>query len=487
MGISKTPLPNELIVQVLSYLEKHELKFARLVCKIWSHFASEPLFNKLYISPREEDIKVFKLVTQHPQLRRCVTTLEYDATRFSPDISISTYIRKLVNCTRYRLHDYEVRQIRQRENLDPQIDEYFGISQTCRDNLQGSWEVEEFIIEKLKDFTFVIEGCRRWQECAAYQQKCINSGDFLRILVYGLRNLRLQSVLVCQEWSLWSHSRQTHYYNSPFGRTWHILRAQPKCWSYDGTHADAFDNFWVLTTALAFAQTPLRSFKITKLPPIVFDTVEHVTESMVGCSVDAYSGLEYLSLTLRHHVSRGQFRSELDKLSGLQTLFRSMTGLKILNLDIPRPYRSVQDFTGEVALERVLPTSEVHWTELTALRLCNVSAPAKYLVQLLTVRMSKLQVLYFREIQLVEGSWEGVIESMKNSMHLRQVSIAACWASGHLEHGKFNRSGSWKRSKGGNVRDEDVEEYVLRGGRHPFLLPDEPDSASDKYLSASWL
>ena len=70
-GASKAPLPNELIIQVLGYLEKHELKIARLVCKTWSHFASEPLFDKLYISPREEDIRVFKLVTQHPQLRHC--------------------------------------------------------------------------------------------------------------------------------------------------------------------------------------------------------------------------------------------------------------------------------------------------------------------------------------------------------------------------------------------------------------------------------
>lgn len=490
-GTSKTKLPNELIIQVLSHLEKHELKIVRLACKTWSHFASEPLFDKLYISPREEDIKVFKLVAQHPQLRGCVTTLEYDATRFSPDVTIPIYTRKLVECIMDRRENddfTDMQRIRKRENLDPEIDEYLDDCQSCRNDLQSPW-----VHERFKDFGFVIEGCRRWQECAAYQQKCLNSGDFLRILVYGLRNLnRLESVLVCQEWDLRPAypfgSLLAHYYNSPFGRTWHIFRAQPRCWSHEGTLADGFDSFWVLTTALALAQTRLRSFNTTSLPPIVFDTVEHATENMVECSVDAYSGLENLSLMLRHGLSPGESRSKLDKLSGLQTLLRSMTGLKTLRLGILEDPSEHQECLGEIALARVLPAREVHWIELTSFRLCKVAASAKDLVQLLTVGMPRLQVLHFLGIQLVEGSWEAVIESMKTSMHLRHFSIAECWVSGHLKHFKYQSWDQWKFPRNLlSFLNSDVEEYVLRGGRHPFLDPDEPDSASEKYLSAPWL
>ena len=47
---------------------------------------------------------------------------------------------------------------------------------------------------------FVVEGRRKWQECAVYQQRLINCGDFIRILVYGLPNLdRLNSVHICRE------------------------------------------------------------------------------------------------------------------------------------------------------------------------------------------------------------------------------------------------------------------------------------------------
>lgn len=493
-----TPLPNELTVQIFSHLGKHELKIARLVCKTWSHFAAKPLFDKLYISPREEDIKVFKLVTQHPQLRSYVRTLEYDATRFSPDVTISTYIRKLIDSTYFDWPSglTRMRELRKRENLDPQIDEYLA----CWGEPGGSYVFWE---SKLMDVAFVTEGCRNWQERAAYQQRCINSGDFLRILVYGLRNLnRLESVQVCQEWDIWpDYLLKAHHYNSPFGRTWHIFLAQPRCWNHDSTPADGLDDFWILTTALALAQTRLRHFDTTSLPFICFDTVKHATESMVECSIDAFSELENLSLRFWYDQTQGEIRSGLkpDKLSALQSLLKSMTALKTLNLCLPRN-------CGEnyLTLERVLPTSEIHWTNLSSLELGNVSTPAEDLVELLTIRMPELQVLYLLGIELIEGSWEGVIESMKKSMHLRQISLAWCrltwhivlgWSSFYSSHCRYQQNDEWDEWKGPfgsidqgeDVSNSEVEEYILRGGRHPFLHPDEPDSASEKYLSARWL
>ena len=91
--------------------------------------------------------------------------------------------------------------------------------------------------------------------------------------------------------------------------------------------------------------------------------------------------------------------------------------------------------------------------------------PAKDLVRLLTVRMPKLQILHLIAIELVDGSWEGVVECMKRSMHLRGLGLAMK----ELADRKL------------------LELYVLRGGRHPRLFPDEPDSASEKYMSAPWL
>ena len=464
----------ELIIQALGHLEKHELKIVRLVCKTWSHYASEPLFDKLYISPRVEDIRVFKLITQHPQLRRCIRKLEYDATRFSPDLSIMDYVRNLIDCAPLETKDFnDMRRIRERENLDPQIDEYLSWLISWRNNAPDSWSCKKFEL-----YDFVIEGHRSWEECAAYQQRCIKSGDYLRILVYGLRNLdRVESVHECQKWDIRpSQFHEAHYYNSPFGRTWSIFRAQPRCWREDGSLADRFDDFWLLTTALALSQRRIRDFNTAELPSTVFDTLKHTTESMVECSVDAYSGLENLSLTLWHKVSQVGPDSKLDKLSGLQTLLGSMTGLKTLNLHFPgksRPhFRKSEE---HCSLERVLP-AEVHWTGLTSFRLGAVSTSAKDLVQLLTIRMPNLQEIHFLWVYLVEDKWEGVIECMKRSMHLRHLSLG-------------QGRGPWELwlCATGFVHARDIEKYVLRGGRHPCLLSDEPDSASEKYLSAPWL
>lgn len=100
-----------------------------------------------------------------------------------------------------------------------------------------------------------------------------------------------------------------------------------------------------------------------------------------------------------------------------------------------------------------------------------MSTSAKDLVQLLTKGMPQLQVLRCRRVLLVEGRWEGVIECIKRSMTLQQLCLD--WDGRRL----------WRSE----IRDKDVEQYVLHGDRHPCLLSDEPDSASEKFLSAPWL
>lgn len=295
-GTSNPVLPIELIIQAFSHLAQHELKNVRFVCKTWAHYASERLFDKLYISPRKEDIRVFELVTQHPQLRHCVKKLEHDATRFSQEPTIEGYTVRQLRSTPLDNEDFaNMHKIRNKHSLDPQIGKYLSQLSSHRNDIDNPWLHNIF-----KPFDFIMEGYRVWQECAAYQQRCIESGNYLRILVHGLRNLdRLEYVRVCQEWDIQPsralQSHQAHYYNSPFGRTWNVFRAQPRCWKhYDSLAVGCFD-FKLLTTALADAQRGIRSLSNTSLPPAVFDTVAHGSENRVDCSADVYSGLENLT------------------------------------------------------------------------------------------------------------------------------------------------------------------------------------------------
>ena len=82
--------------------------------------------------------------------------------------------------------------------------------------------------QRCKDYGFVLERHRKWQECAAYQQRCVCSGEFLQVLISGLHNSeRPESLVFCNQWELRDTGHlsqlQARYYNSPFGRTWNIL------------------------------------------------------------------------------------------------------------------------------------------------------------------------------------------------------------------------------------------------------------------------
>ncbi|KAL8669284.1 MAG: hypothetical protein Q9168_006116 [Polycauliona sp. 1 TL-2023] len=75
-------LPNELTLNILSSLRKKDIKEARLVCKLWDSLAVKPLFDTIYVSPREIDMCVFEAITEHPVLRSFPRHLVYDSAQF---------------------------------------------------------------------------------------------------------------------------------------------------------------------------------------------------------------------------------------------------------------------------------------------------------------------------------------------------------------------------------------------------------------------
>ena len=88
-------LPNEMFLQIISHLDRSDMKAARLVSKTWYLYSSEFLFDTIYVSTQDEDFTVFKAVAQHPILSKCVRTLEYDPVAFDPTLSFSDYVERL--------------------------------------------------------------------------------------------------------------------------------------------------------------------------------------------------------------------------------------------------------------------------------------------------------------------------------------------------------------------------------------------------------
>ncbi|KAL9038208.1 MAG: hypothetical protein Q9180_003272 [Flavoplaca navasiana] len=75
-------LPNEVTLNIVSYLSKKDLKQVRLVCRLWAALGVKSLFDTIYVSPREIDMSVFEAITQHQTLRNAPRHLVYDSAVF---------------------------------------------------------------------------------------------------------------------------------------------------------------------------------------------------------------------------------------------------------------------------------------------------------------------------------------------------------------------------------------------------------------------
>ena len=482
-------LPDEIGLQVFKQLGRPDLKNARLVCKIWALFAAESLFDKLYISPREEDIKVFESITQHPQIRRFVKNLEYDATYFSKDLDGFQYFLSLSTHT-HNLQDFKpgLYDAFKKEDSDPQVADFLNGYNADTDRFNMG--IMRSAYERCKDYDFITEGHRKWHECAMYQDNCIRSGDFDRILRFGLRNLDcLESLYVTNDW--WPrifNPLHPHHYDSPFGRKWSILRATPHAWTQEfsmlrldesalNDRPNGFDDFWRITTALAHVKKRVRRLGTKNLSPVVFDQ-KHSMEDRAKSSIDTYSSLQVLDLYFFEDFYEAMDRPDSDKLSGLQNIIGTATRLQQLRLTFVTNSR-----LGSI----ILPFAQIFpdkgsWLALTSLSLCSTSTSAKNLVRLLTVRTPGLIRLELSNFLLSQGRWEGVIETLKRSTHLLKLRV---WPGWWLQHSNYLTF--MGENEDAMKRYEGVEHYISGGSRHPSLLPDEPDSASEKYLSDLWL
>lgn len=78
-------LPDELLVQVLRYVPKLHLKFARLTCSQIARTGAEWLFQRVYFAPRKSAIETFINISSNPVFARNVTELVYDGRLFLPE------------------------------------------------------------------------------------------------------------------------------------------------------------------------------------------------------------------------------------------------------------------------------------------------------------------------------------------------------------------------------------------------------------------
>ncbi len=237
-----------------------------------------------------------------------------------------------------------------------------------------------------------------------------------------------------------------------------------------------YEEFQIITTALSLSQRHIQSFHISPPPGSIFDA--NVTEGLVTHSINAYLSLEVLHLCLSEYAMSTETAVSYGSLPGLQALLRSMGGLKHLTLFLPS---EEMDESTMFKYRQVFPTGGTQWIKLNELHIHALAISAKDLFHLLTVKMPNLRELSLTDVKLLEGRWEGVIEFLKTSMHLLSFPVEDWWQMRHLDgRSLLGRNGDGVES---SVFRAEIETYVVKGGRHPCLRPDEDASASTKYFS----
>ena len=489
-------LPNEIILHILKLLQKPELKSARLVSKTWTACAAEPLFDQAYISVHPENLEVFRAITQHPLLSKCVKTLRYDAVNVE-DCEEEQYFQHLWQQTR------EDHSTNSAESLEAPISDHeiqSWIDLVANNDLHSSKATPhyEFVRRKCKGYRFIQCGYRKYQRYAALQRVLSNNVDFFETLVSGLQRLRnLVCVTVDDRWPspprVLDASRKLFLKSpsgSPMARNWEVLHLRPLGWelklhslrcirpalSLASGATDGADHYWAIVGALIRSQRKIENFELCHgfshgISPYVFDS-EAETLCFYGLDMVAFSGLKYLKLHIATYGNAGATQIFFPNIDGLRALLGSMHDLEALDLDLPGD----RGFKPTLYDHNQVFPQEGRWTQLKSLRLHNLASSAADFLTLLIRKMPNLNKLELGMAVLLTGTWEGVIECMMQSMHLTSLDI---WPETQLWH----RGRTEFLHTRGSPDVFEIDAYVEDGGRHPCLRSNQPDSAARNYIT----
>lgn len=356
----------------------------------------------------------------------------------------------------------------------------------------------ESLEKRCAGYDFVNLGHRKYTECADYVQWCIFSGDFFRVLVSGLRGLdRLESANLNRPWTAWSVDLDDrNVYPTPFGRSWSAFYIQPfRCsvrhprFYCEGgiTKETGFDEFWVLVRALSLIERKLKRLHLSEIPSSVFAATEDVPSKLIDGRVDIFSKVEDLNLALADNIKSTPLPDH--QFPDLGTILKSMTQLRSLSLSLPPTTSTDEAFFTQC---QVFP-AQGPWLNLKSLILYNMKTTAKGLAQLLTRNMPNLEIVFLNHVILHDGSWESVVECVRTSTRLKFFYHHFKRAKLPLEYNRALLHLGSQTSTDPDSLDiknrftSEIGNYVVNGGRHPCLLPEEPSSASKGIWQSSGL
>ena len=482
-------LPPEILSLVAGYLDKANCKTLRFVSKQWNAVATPLLFDHVYVSSHGKDLEIFKNICRHPQLRTSIKKVVYDVSIFISR-SEDDYFNFVCRLIRQSFHYW-------RRSLP-----YFSKSPRLRQLASAIDRNTPYstLYPKFKTLPFIKKGFAEWRHNVEDQRECFHGGFYLSDLRSGFSELsNLQSIYV--DGRMWTEARiHTGRYirengsrfpslifsgGSPLARSWNILRPGPKT----PTQSDYINNtshFNVVTQALSQARRKIKEFglrfnSVEGLPQSVFAKDRPLLDLSRQLSSN-FEQLEILNLQITPRASQIlEIYEDPGNLGFLPNLLGYMMGLKRLSLNfeiaeavvgtLQNSYRVSEDcYTYS---DVFLP--EERWPNLAMLHLRGLAISGIDLYFLIYCQTPNLNQLSLSHIDLIEGRWEGIMESIRCTKREWELLSFRGW---------FRHSGGrwWPdhpcRTQINRDALREYSEYVRFGGRRPCLSPDRPDSDS---------
>ena len=491
-------LPLEIKGLVAESLQKSDLKSLRCVSKQWQAMATPPLFDKVYVSPRDKDIQVFSNITKHPVLRRHIKEMVCDTSEV-PELSHEQYFHDL--CDELRSLTFQLSKKHPFKSPHPELNKF--INAIIRGGISHSGLFTKHATDGL-----VVEGFQLWRELAAQEDQSLEDevhGMFFSDLCSGLHRLpNLQSVKMddhiwcqtCRDIEVAFCSTNPRYTpntilsGSPLARNWNPWHLRPKRSEDEGS-----ERLSIVIRALSRTKKSIRIFECQSRHSRMYEglspwhfSIYDISQRYPRHMAIAFCQLQSLTLQITPQLWNMVPHGDAKALGFLPQLLEQITGLKRLDLKLLTAERiKRQRRLSLTPLDDTCYTySQVFplhgkWQHLEHLYLAGLAINGLDLCLLLFCQMPRLQRLWLNRIDLLEGSWDGIVEIMRIRGTFEPWALLSLQGSLRHEGGKW-----WPCTPDGNEEYSalrDYMRYINEGGHHPSLSADSEDSLSIRFFN----
>ena len=487
-------LPLEVKGLVGKCLEKSDLKSLRCVSKQWHAMATPPLFDRVYISPRDKDLQIYSHITKHPLLRRSVKKLVCDVSHV-PRVSHEIYFDRL--CEQWRLLTSDLSKKNPFTSPHPWLNEFINAIHQAKRSRQS-------LFSKYANDEYIRDGFSLWQELANEDSKVLQDGAhamYYSDLCSGLHRLsNLHSVTMNND--MWSkvgmdisdtfrlkyskHTPSAVPAGSPLARSWVPWHLRPER-SKDGgsTH------FHLMVHALSTTERSLKHFDCYDwvyegLSPLNF-AMSDMPERFPRYMAITFRHLQTLKLQITPCSYTPISHENAEALGFLPHLIEQLTSLKRLDLILVSAecLRKRRRALSTPLDDTCYHYSQVFslsgkWKYLEHLYLSGLAIDGLDMIFLFFYQMPRLTRLRLHRIDLLEARWDSAVEALR----FRGSFIP--WEYLSLE-GSFRHGNTQWWPCNPDTHEEDLAlrsytRYAQEGGHHPSLPAENEDRLAVNYF-----